>query len=188
MYSKGNQKQFEFFAQIFKSTAEKEKNKQPSVAKESYLSLQKIIFNSICFIFISTFVFSLGIKRGKAIALREIVSKSDVRQKLETQAPLPKQESTDFIPAKKTPVKIEKKEAEQEKLDFKYTIQVATYRGTGYAEKELNNLRKKGYDAFTVRVGNFVQICVGKFLNKTNAKVSLNQLKKSYQDCFIRRI
>jgi hypothetical protein len=69
-----------------------------------------------------------------------------------------------------------------------YTIQVASYQSKVLAEKEAEALRRKGFSPLVFPKGAYVVVCVGNFANKETARSSLSELKKRYQDCFIRRL
>jgi hypothetical protein len=69
-----------------------------------------------------------------------------------------------------------------------YTIQVASYQSKVLAEKEAEALRRKGFSPLVFPKGAYVVVCVGNFANKETARSSLSELKKRYQDCFIRKL
>lgn len=186
MDNKLNPRQLELFADTLKNPIKKDK--AADNAKTKSFSYQKTISYCICAIFILTFVFALGFRKGKSTVLN-----NQDRAKPIVSLPVKKLDNSKIV--KKEIYKIQehknipevKKKIIQEPT-FKYTIQVAVYRGTNYAQNELNYLKKNGFDAFMEQGSNFICIFVGKFLDKQKAQISLNQLKKRYKDCFIRRI
>jgi cell division protein FtsN len=129
---------------------------------------EKAISITIALIIISLVSFSLGVEKGKRLTNR--------MQPKDEQIVLDKN--------------ISEKKPEEKKEDIlnQYTIQVATFKTKAYAQKEAERLEGKGLEALVVPTGNFVCVCVGNFSEKQKATISLNQLKKSYRDCFIRRL
>lgn len=69
-----------------------------------------------------------------------------------------------------------------------FTIQLASYKTTKYAQKEAEALKRKGFSPFVVSRGDYVAVCVGNFPDKNVAKNMLAELKKQYRDCYIRRL
>ena len=137
---------------------------------------EKAISIIIVFFIASLISFSLGVEKGKRFATSQIQPKEDQLQpiKSEPRRP-PKQEP----PAKRL----------EEKKDIsEYTVQVATFKTKIYAQKEAERLEKKGIEALIVPSGNYVCVCVGRFTEKQAANTTLNRLKESYRDCFIRRL
>ena len=126
------------------------------------LPLDVCVLGTIIIILLSTYIFSLGVKRGERIAylkLKEVKSEIGFNSKEEIQ--------------------------EEEES---YAIQVATYVKKDVALKEVKRLRDKGYPVFISKKGKYIVIFVGKFENKKEAEKSMRILRKRYQDCFIRRL
>ena len=163
-------------------------------------SLENIVILSI-FIFMTViFSFSLGVERGKRIILRVPLEmehmlsgrgssravkagQSDSKQMLPSSAT---NVVTDVAPQEKT---IEKSSPQQQEIrDPTYTIQVASFKKEEYAQQEAVALRKKGFEIFVVPKGEYSIVCVGKFVQKDEAKVTLNRLQKTYRDCIVRRL
>ena len=69
-----------------------------------------------------------------------------------------------------------------------YTVQVASYKGEKYAQKEASLLKQKGYDILVLPKGAFSIVCVGKFKEKEEAKNFSQKLKKQYKDCLVRSL
>ena len=136
---------------------------------------EKAISIIIVFFIVSLISFSLGVERGKRFS-GIANTKTD---KIIAQQP---QTPSDEIPA----VSIQAEEKKD--TSNKYTVQVATFKTKNYAQKEANRLEKKGLQALIISKGKYVCVCVGRFSGKQEAKITLNQLKNTYQDCFIRRL
>ena len=70
-----------------------------------------------------------------------------------------------------------------------YTIQVASYRQTGPAEKAMEALKQKGYAGFilTESGSDKIAVCVGNFAKVAEAQPKLKELKSLHPDCFVRK-
>lgn len=124
----------------------------------------------IIFFIISLVSFSIGVEKGKRLTAKALLGK-----------PRKVPESGRILnnPVKKPII---------QKHISKYTIQVATFKTKTYAQKEAERLKKKGVDALIIPRGKHVIVCVGNFSKKQEAKVILSQLRKTYHDCFVRRL
>jgi hypothetical protein len=69
-----------------------------------------------------------------------------------------------------------------------YTIQVASYKTLNSAEKEARQLKSRGFNPLVLSKGDFSVVCVGQFINKGQAAEKMQELRKRYQDCFVRRL
>ncbi|MBL7130871.1 MAG: SPOR domain-containing protein [Candidatus Omnitrophica bacterium] len=121
---------------------------------------EKVILIVIVLIVIFGISFSLGIEKGKR--------------------------STKSRPIKKEQVL--KKKISRLNKERGYTIQVATFKNRMRAEKEAKRLKDRGRRSFVEKVGIYFRVCVGNFLDKKEAKAALDELRKTYQDCLIRRL
>ncbi len=140
----------------------------------SYIwNYEKIILIIIGFLIIGIVSFSLGVKRGKYLALLEKKKQTKIEQKKTLEETKPVREKVKSPPIEE---------------EVNYTIQVATYKTKTYAQREADKLNEKGLKTLVLLKGKYVLLCVGKFLNKDEASVTLKKLKKRYQDCFIRRL
>lgn len=69
-----------------------------------------------------------------------------------------------------------------------YTIQLASYKTGNLAQKEAVKLEKKGLSPLVLRKGSYAVLCVGNFSKKESAQSLLSELKKRYNDCYIRKL
>ena len=195
MEVKGNIKQLELFSQVRGINFKGSPLKRP-ILFSRFLHYEKAIFIFIGALAIFIFGFSLGVEKGKKInKLFEINREKIVNEnitippseKINVQQPTPKKITSTLNQDEK-----EKKERKVKsgptEIPKKYTIQVATFSNKNFAEKELTSLEKRGYTTFIIFKSGKNLVCVGNFLNKDNAKSSLVELKKRYQDCFIRNL
>lgn len=156
---------------------------------------QKLILKAIAFIFISLAAYSLGVEKGKLQAANlaggltrrasavEITREPAASGVTPAGAGVPISASAD-VPLR--PLRAEAVKLEPGKNN--YTIQVASISRNKNVKSELASLRNKGYTAFSLVKGKYTVICVGKFEEKEDAKVKLQNLKTRYPDCQIRRL
>jgi cell division septation protein DedD len=164
---------------------------------------EKIIILLICFIITGIITFSLGVEKGKHIAILPDtggVTAATVTQpqvKIEAAIPLPqKRNSPDNSPVMPQTQAVEtKNKTTGQPTDSKkgtgkqnFTIQLASYKNKLQVEKEIKLLKQKGYIPFTLKKGKYLVLCIGKFNDKQTAETLLTDLKIKYQGCFIRRL
>jgi hypothetical protein len=68
----------------------------------------------------------------------------------------------------------------------RFAIQIVTYTQPKFAQRELQRLKQSGEPAFLVTRKGRVVLCVGPFPSKENAAAKLANLRRQYQDCFVR--
>jgi cell division protein FtsN len=134
---------------------------------------EKAISIVIIFFITSLISFSTGVEKGKRLTADKTQSRKEQAQ--------PRKPTAERVLATAAPI-------EDRKDILEYTIQVATFKTKTYAQKEAKRLEKRGIKALIIPRGNFACVCVGSFHKKHKARGTLNQLKKTYQDCFIRRL
>ena len=77
----------------------------------------------------------------------------------------------------------------QEEKNFSgYTIQVAAFSNRGQAGREALLLAKEGFSPLAFANGDYIILCVGKFPDQNSAQPLLNQLRRTYAGCRIRRL
>lgn len=142
---------------------------------------EKIILIIIGLVITGIVSFSLGVQRGKSLV-----------EKYQILTPKTKSESA-IVPKTQEQPKIEKQDMIRQitsagPLQYNYTIQLASYQNKTSAQKEAQELKRKGYLPLVLSKGQYIVLCVGNFSNKETARPILSELKKRYQDCFIRRL
>ncbi|MDD5594888.1 MAG: SPOR domain-containing protein [Candidatus Omnitrophica bacterium] len=177
-----NRSQLELFSQVNKDG---ERNHQQGKSFIYHIrGHEKAIILVMFFIISSIVSFSLGVERGKTIALR----KNGLNIEL-AEANLPQKKAQAAVlttlPAVKVP---EKTVTPLQNFIQNYTIQVATFATKVGADKEAAIFKKKGLPTLVFSKGKYTILCVGKFADKETAKPTLSELKKQYRDCFVRRI
>ena len=179
------------------------------MAAQMSLSLENLVIFAIVAIMVVIFAFSLGIERGKGVALTtNEVPVSDGKS--------PVAASSGSGKADKVPGKAEAKEFKADTQKIKavtfvakakpvaapvaaantkpvvtgaYTLQVASYKGIKSAQREADKLKQKGFDnVYVLPKGTYTIVCVGNFQNKEDASGVKRQLNNRYQGSVVRRL
>lgn len=136
-------------------------------------SYEKFIFFIIGLLIILAIVFCLGVEEGKKLS-REVTPTNLVTPVTPPQAVVPP-----LTPSPVLPSSVVKKE--------EFSVQLASFSERTSAEKELSNLKNKGYQAFIVSSGKYYVVGVGFFSNKGQAQAVLTKLKTTYKDAYIKK-
>lgn len=140
---------------------------------------EKIIIMIIGGLFVSIISFSLGVEKGKKLAMLTTNNQMTAAVKIKQAATPPAAEQQ----------KQEAGEKPQPKdLELNYTIQLASYQTKTAARKEAQALEKKGFSPLVLAKGKYTVLCVGRFANENKARIMLTELKKRYKDCLLRRL
>ena len=194
--------QFEFFP---KTAAVLQDQIRPRfLLKDLSLSLENTIVFCIMLVMVIVLFFSFGVEHGKRLAMarshQEINLVTPEKNDILRPSIGPKN-SVSATPAKRTPavknIAIEEKPVvgEHKSLDTSpspiasqaYTIQVASFKQEKYAQQEATLLQKIGYETYVLLKGSHSIVCVGKFLQKSEAESFSKRLKRKYSDCLVRR-
>ena len=160
--------QLEFFkSQKYQSDTLKKGKYRPNFFGFIRLYEKAILLVIVIFI-ISLVSFSAGLEKGKRLKLQA----QPKNEQIIITSPLPG---------------LEKKLKNKEDI-AEFTIQVATFKTQAYAQKEAKRLEKKGLSALIIPRGKYVCVSVGRFSRKKEASLTLSQLRKTYHDCYIRRL
>lgn len=146
---------------------------------------ERAIIVIISAIIIGVVSYSLGVEKGKRIELIRASSRLDMAAAKPVDAPAATQPEPAAVP---DPGTTKANEPGLQPGMSSYTIQVASLRNEPAARKEAEALRKKGLSVVVLSKGKYNVICVGHFPDKAKAGVYLSQLRKTYKDCFIRRL
>ncbi len=181
------QTQFEFFPKVIDDQS---RPKFQLALKDLTLSPERIIVISIFAVMVIVFSFALGLEKGKRIAALSLNQQGIGARAKFTEVPakghLQPKASTQTAPSGRTPVN----NAAPQPLMVKpsYTIQVASFKSSKNAYDEAKTLEQKGYQTLVLPKGSYSIVCVGKFVEETQAKQFVNKLKNKYKDCVIRRL
>ena len=174
-------------------------------ARHSFLgfiwSYEKAILIIVGFIITAMVSFALGVERGKKIITmksrphpfmasgEKVTNKAANQESMPVIVPAPAKPEPQVQPL---PVIKEEEPAAPAVLAKEppgsYTIQVASFKQETRAQQEMDSLKKKGLVASVLTKGQYLIVCVGNFVKKDEARNLLSELKKRYQDCFIRRL
>jgi hypothetical protein len=138
---------------------------------------EKTILTIIVIVTTGIISFSLGVKKGRQ---RPITNQAQ-QKVMSIPLAATTRESQDIAKKAQQPL-------QEEKSQPIYTIQLASYKAKEYAQKEAESLKKAGLTALLLNKGDYIVLCAGSFPNRTAAQTLLSKLKKSYDDCRIRRL
>lgn len=160
--------------EIFSDTSHPKTQEKPKSFFSCIWSYEKAILLIIAFLVVGVVAFSLGFERGK---------KTNTAANQNNAV----QQRTEVLPVKQKVIK-DSEPGELTTPRENYTIQVATYKSKTSAQKEIQLLKNKGFQPMVFSKDDRLQLCVGQFVKKEEAQASLKELKKRYEDCFIRRL
>ncbi|MFH0877309.1 MAG: SPOR domain-containing protein [Candidatus Omnitrophota bacterium] len=176
-------------------SAIKEDANNASPSYQVVFSQQSIIVVLICVLLSLVATFTLGVEKGKLVGRNSILAqKTQETQALPTPAAAPAAE------AKKTAVASVSGNEIQPTLDAApaspkeeaiaggYVIQVASVKSQPSAKRLVETLIQKGVPSFSKQSGNYIVVLAGNFAEREEAQTKLRELKKTYNDCFIKKI
>ncbi|MBF0330608.1 MAG: SPOR domain-containing protein [Candidatus Omnitrophica bacterium] len=156
------------------------------------------------------FSFSMGIERGKRVALAAPASTGDAviagpvapavttiqkadkgSEKIEDRNKDDAQKTKGVLTSSQTLVKNKAVPAVANVIAAVggYTLQVASYKAEKFAKLEADKLKQKGFnDVYVLAKGAYTIVCVGNFQKKEDASDVKRQLKSRYQDFVVRRL
>ena len=168
------------------------------IAKPRYLfanltlSIENVVVIGIITLMTMVFAFSLGVEKGKKVknfssSLQQLPPAAAKGAAVAGTLPAPEKAAASS-PSVKTPTaSTTPTQINQAKKSQPYTIQVASFKDDQYAKKEAGVLKNKNLDSFVLTKGNFFIVCIGKFSKKEEANGLLSKLKRTYNDCLVRR-
>lgn len=126
--------------------------------------------------------FSLGMEKGKSLA----VTKAPAAAIKSPSVPAAGEKAGDNRLIREEKANIRIKEETPSAKEY-YIIQLGSYKDKSAAQKEAEQLKKRGFAGKTRSKGTFTVLYVGNFTDKTAAALLQSQLKKQYRDCYIRK-
>jgi cell division septation protein DedD len=204
--SGGKQIEFDVFPKQDKSDYSylagiKEERNTPAPSVNLVLSTQSIIILFICVLMLLVASFALGVEKGRLTTARA-ESKPQATGPgtseaagTEPKATIPSHgaqnaaDQTQKIQiAAATVLPQEIKETATVAPLSGYAIQIASLKSESSAKGLSEALTKKGYTAFVKPSGNYQVVLAGNFNTRDEAQGKLKELKKTYPDCFIKKI
>ncbi|MEW6074674.1 MAG: SPOR domain-containing protein [Candidatus Omnitrophota bacterium] len=146
---------------------------------------EKSILVIIGFLTTATLAYCIGIERGKKTARVYQTTFIDVASKPQDARPV--KEEVGAVSSVKPAFVNDPVLKTNPTLDT-YTIQVATFQTKKHAERAAVSLKSRGHSPIILSRGKYSIVCVGNFHNKEKARSLLSELKKTYRDCYIRRL
>jgi hypothetical protein len=131
---------------------------------------EKIILIIIAIIIVGIISFSLGVEKGKRVIPKVYQEHS---AKISQVADKP-QDST-------LPPTVQESSGG-------FTIQVASFKSKTLAQREAQDIKKRGLNPIILSKGVYTVVCIGNFVDKKDAQAAISELKKRYQGCFMRRL
>ncbi len=201
--SRGEQIEFDVFPKQDKSdysylSGIKEDGARNSSSVNVVLSTQSIIILFICVLMLLIASFTLGVEKGKLITVKTTV---DVKEQASPAAPekvaLPAtgEKSNIAENAAVEPQKIQIAAAttpepikETQTPTGGYAIQVASLKNESAAKSLSETLAKKGFAASVRPSGNYLIVLAGNYSSREEAQGKIKELKKTYSDCFVKKI
>ena len=188
--------QFELFPET--SSSSKKEEKPRYILKDLTLSVENIIVVSIIFVMFLVLFFAFGVERGKNVVQvfseEEKFSQEQTVEALDTQKPVSSAKIKVVVPEvvqedspQKDVIEDDVFPIEENALEKGYTIQVASFKLEKSARREAARLKNAGHDTFVIPKGSYSIVCVGRFVQREEAKVFSHQLKNRYQDLLVRR-
>jgi len=154
------------------------------------LPQQSIVILVLCVVMLLVVSFTLGVERGKLISGKTALAPSAPWERISAPAPMavaPSQE----VPAEarqETPQPAAVATKDAEPAGNQYVIQVASLKTEQAASRLADTLTKGGWPSFTKTSGDYVVVLAGSFREKKEAQNRIGELKKTYTDCFIKKI
>ena len=168
-------------------------------------SYQSVVVIFICALMLLVASFALGVEKGKLIAKNSILTEKEATSSVitpskpttlaETSMPLSTPKLLGNTPEKlnsAVPAQIPVSQVPQKETtplaSGGYVIQVASLKSESAAKILSELLIKKGIASYTKSSGKYIMVLAGNFAKREEAQVSLKELKKTYADCFIKKI
>lgn len=201
--------------ELFNSSDEQASVKKGFLSKKIPLAIEHLMITGIAVLVLCVVVFSIGVERGKQGAIKKnddleinlansgnddiIAPSSGAVQPVRTgqtaassrpayavQMTAAEVQNQEIVVD--VPVPVETPAREQAAPTGVYTVQVASFKQSKFASQEVETLKKRGYEAYSVSKGGFFLVCVGRYKNKTQAEKTSKTLKSKYKDNVIRRL
>jgi cell division septation protein DedD len=206
-----NEYQSELFDEFSSDESKQRKLRRPSDYPRKInlaISREKLIFSGIFVILLFVISFSLGIERGKKIALRQIKNVSEgtnqpdssvnytpENQNETSNSPLAdgKSATGNESDSQQVGIEIEPKKdieeptAKEEDLKEFYTLQAAAYSNLSRAQKEAKKVQDKGYKTTIDSSGKYHILLIGKYKTKAEADAIKTNFAKNYKGCYVRK-
>ncbi|MDD5537754.1 MAG: SPOR domain-containing protein [Candidatus Omnitrophica bacterium] len=202
---RGEQIEFDVFPKQDKSdysylSGIKEDGARNSASVNVVLSTQSIIILFICVLMLLIASFTVGVEKGKLVTAK---ATADIKEPTLPAAPekvaLPAPATaenrgvTENTAAEPQKIQIAAAPAPQTVKEVQapssgYAIQVASLKSESAAKGLSETLAKKGFAASVRPSGSYLIVLAGNYASREEAQGKIKELKKTYSDCFIKKI
>ncbi len=152
---------------------------------------QSVIILLLCMVMLLVASFTLGVERGKLVSKNKASAPPAPWEKIATpalEAGTPPQEAAAGTARQDEPPAATAAKKKDEPGPGNYVIQVASLKTEQAASRLAEMLTKEGWPSFTKTSGDYVVVLAGTFLKKEEAQGRIGELRKTYSDCFIKKI
>jgi cell division protein FtsN len=193
--------------EIFTPSNNSEKGKRTNTFLEHLWGYEKTVLILIAIVAVGVLSFSLGVEKGKRLALRDAAPDNGAAAAVNTKPSQPTVQPVQRIEIRPAQVAINtaprpaavaamitapKAAAPQPvKLSGQqgnFTIQVGSYKNKTSADSQARAFKKKGISTMVLPKGGYLVLCIGRFPSQDEARVALKELQKQYKGCYIRRL
>lgn len=191
METQTRQEQFE----LFKGNVDDSRNRSFSRINSFInfnLNWENVILLAIFCLMLVILSFSLGVEKGEKnpvnqgpIAASQVKSVSTPKPATIDKKPVLINAPTPQTKAVSVP---ERRLRDGDIIVKRYTVQIASLENLASVHREVERLKKSGYEIWVKQSGKYYILCVGKFSSSDEAKNYQKNLRKMYDDCFIRRL
>ncbi|MDD5018867.1 MAG: SPOR domain-containing protein [Candidatus Omnitrophica bacterium] len=201
--SGGKQIEFDVFPKQDKSDysylagIKEDSNASSSSSVNVVLSTQSIIILFICVLMLLVASFTIGVEKGKLVTAKaELTPKETPSVTHETaaaQPSAPEGRITEKTAAETQKIQIAATPAPQAAKEVQaplagYAIQVASLKSESAAKSLSETLARKGFAASVKPSGSYLVVLAGNYASREEAQGKIKELKKTYSDCFIKKI
>lgn len=194
--SRGEQIEFDVFPKQDKSdysylSGIKEDGGRGSSSVNVVLSTQSIIILFICVLMLLIASFTLGVEKGSLVTARAAVENKETLPAVPEKVALPAATGENRVVTENTivePRKIQIAATPSPAPQTAYAIQIASLKSESAARGLSETLIKKGFTASVRPSGNYLVVLAGNYASREDAQGKLKELKKTYSDCFVKKI
>ncbi len=147
------------------------------------ITYERAVLSFVILTLILVITFCTGVERGKQIAVltpQAVDTTADIAKVVNVTPP----KTTQQI---KEPLKPNEEKKVEKTTTWVYTVQVASYLKEEAARKELERLKRAGFNSYLTQSGKYYLLCEGNYSSKKQARSAKSRLKREYKDCFIKK-
>ena len=198
--------------EIFTPSSSSETGKRTNPFLEYLWGYEKTILILIGIVAVGVLSFSIGVEKGKRMALRNATVATDTSAKPGQPTVQPVQR-IEIRPAQVTvnttsrpaavaamitapkavqpvakPAQLTTQPVKLSGQTGSFTIQVGSYKNKKSVDTQAQAFKKKGISTMVLPKGEYLVLCIGRFPSQDEAGIALKELQKQYKGCYIRRL